>query len=644
MQDQHIPEEEIPQRDPQEGTSGQQKKHSPATNQAINDLNDFTTQLTSKKAGITVEYLASASREDIHTLKLECKTLYDLYEGKSKEITESDVTPDTWTALVNQKKGIETKAKQIDELLKTTRFNIATAHQISLHELYTKLQAEKEKVSSNFLLTATVDELQIKRSEYGSMYSDFLMKYANIKLEDLEPEEKDKVIAEKVWVETAYATIDHSLQTELTQRQTKSAGPDSMKQSSQEQNANLSNIEALKKEIESLRRKNATDKADAEERMRSLEQKVGNLNEKDEIEENPEDIIMIGDPAISTDAADQGAAGIKIGSIEIPVYTGNLEEWESFRDLFEFLVHKSKRLNKTVKFHQLRTHLKGQALDTIRGYQVTGTNYDAAWEDLKKRYDRTDELVDEYIRKFFEVRAIEHKATFSALRAIIDVTNQMLRALPNLGIIVKQWDAIVGLIVCSKLNEELRNDWKQKKGREKLKAITDLLDHLETKAIELQPSQGDRLSQIMKGDNRGRRPKRVVFQVSEQKPEEKRANDKKCLVCKGNHAIWNCYKLKNECAKVRTEIVKSLKLCFKCLLKHQVGLCDESECEYCKGPHHVLLCYKKENEEKRKQNSTQMNHQSNKPKWQPKPSTSKHADWDEEDWDAPETTKKSAKN
>lgn len=198
-----------------------------------------------------------------------------------------------------------------------------------------------------------------------------------------------------------------------------------------------------------------------------------------------------------------------------------MEEWEVFRDLFEHLVHNGKKISPTVKFYQLRTHLRGPALDTIRGYQVTGSNYEAAWTDIKKRYNRTDELIEEYIRKFFESRPIENRPNFIVLRKLIDSANQMIRALPNLGARVENWDPITNLIINSKLNEDLRSEWAQKKVRDKLKATTDLLNFLEENAFELQPKQSDRLSQRLKGENKGKFTQKRIFQLTPKKFEKK---------------------------------------------------------------------------------------------------------------------------
>lgn len=116
---------------------------------------------------------------------------------------------------------------------------------------------------------------------------------------------------------------------------------------------------------------------------------------------------------------------------------------------------------------------------------------------------------------------------------------------------------------------------------------------METKdwALELHPDQGERLSYMLRGEHK--RPPKRVFQITKEKL--------KCSVCGGPHRIWNCEKLKKECTKARTEIIKTLKMRFKCLLKHQMGMCQAEDCSYCGVPHNVFICYKKENATKNKE-------------------------------------------
>lgn len=135
----------------------------------------------------------------------------------------------------------------------------------------------------------------------------------------------------------------------------------------------------------------------------------------------------------------------------------------------------------------------------------------------------------------------------------------------------------------------------------------EFLNWLETRASELQPTHSDQFNRTLRkeprrGENRKHPQKRMIFQTNENNkepkstPENKSEKTKKCMLCGGNHKVTECFKFIRECAKARTEIVKTLKLCFKCLLKHQLGICDKEDCNYCGGPHNVMLCYRKENE------------------------------------------------
>lgn len=129
--------------------------------------------------------------------------------------------------------------------------------------------------------------------------------------------------------------------------------------------------------------------------------------------------------------------------------------------------------------------------------------------------------------------------------------------------------------------------------------VKELLEFLDTKAFELQPTEGDRLSKMLRGESSRSRfdsrknTQRKIFQVNEAKagksPPAKPAVQK-CPHCEGNHKLKDCFKLKKESAKVRSGIIKALKLCFKCLSKHGPGMCEQEECKYCGGPHNILIC------------------------------------------------------
>lgn len=378
----------------------------------------------------------------------------------------------------------------------------------------------------------------------------------------------------------------------------------------QEQTSHQTELQRLQRELKIIRDAAEKEKELAGKNVKEMEEKLAAANQRrDQSEAGPSGLntssqLMFNEDPITTAPRKKSdpVITLKLDTIELPYFNGDLTEWDSFKDYFTVLVHDNTTFSNILKFHQLRTHLKGAAYDTIKGYKIDGVNYESAWSDLKKRYDGKEDLIQEYIRKFLEEPAIVNRASFTKLRAIIDVTNQMIRALPSLGVVVDSWDPFITMIINSKLDDFTRFQWKEKEGRTSLN-VNQLIDFLEVRAIELQPSQGERLSQMLRTDNnrKDQRLPRRIFQINEQR-QEKSENRKECYLCKGPHRLWNCDKLKSECAKVRTDMLKSLKVCFKCLLKHQIGLCDQEDCAYCGGPHHILLCYKKENDAKWKHN------------------------------------------
>lgn len=369
-------------------------------------------------------------------------------------------------------------------------------------------------------------------------------------------------------------------------------------------------------------------KGDAEKQKKFLNQTLNEAIARVHTEQiDPEIVEPTNDP--SQENAFQ-MVPIKLETIQIPTFSGNLSEWISFKDIFITYIHNNPRLNNTLKFHQLRSKLRGQALDTVKGYQITGLNYHAAWQDLERRYDQTDELVQEYIRKFLEVPSIIGRANLPRLRTIVDATNQMIRALPSLGADVHNWGPFICLIITTKLDEETRMDWRKHIGLRTNTTVTELIAFMETRSREYQQSQGDKLSQMLRGNiqqgSSSRFPRRNLFAIEKKGPnkknlavkkmdsnkqvlavekkEEKKKTPKKCLVCQGDHWTWHCRKLRKECARVRREIIETFGGCVRCLVEHEAGACKLGACPYCGEDHNILLCRKREadNPERRNQN------------------------------------------
>lgn len=65
------------------------------------------------------------------------------------------------------------------------------------------------------------------------------------------------------------------------------------------------------------------------------------------------------------DQLDQPVVQLKFDRVELSTFSGDHTEWISFRDEFLQLVHTNKKISEVVKFHQLKTHPRGIALEAV---------------------------------------------------------------------------------------------------------------------------------------------------------------------------------------------------------------------------------------------------------------------------------------
>lgn len=66
----------------------------------------------------------------------------------------------------------------------------------------------------------------------------------------------------------------------------------------------------------------------------------------------------------------------RLPPIEIPKFDGNIQEWNSFFDLYKAMVHDNEHYSLAQKFSYLQLALGGPASDLIKGIPITEVNYE----------------------------------------------------------------------------------------------------------------------------------------------------------------------------------------------------------------------------------------------------------------------------
>nr|XP_012215470.1 PREDICTED: uncharacterized protein LOC105667914 isoform X2 [Linepithema humile] len=167
---------------------------------------------------------------------------------------------------------------------------------------------------------------------------------------------------------------------------------------------------------------------------------------------------------------------IRLPKINLPHFAGSYEDWYTYQDTFEKLIHNNNDITEIEKFHYLRSSLREKAAEIIKSIETTTDNYQEAWDSLKERFDNKRWIVQKHLRAIFEAPAV-NKENHTALRELLDAILKHVRALRALKLPTDSWDALLIYIIVSKLDAATTKAWETSPNSElpDLKKLTDFL-------------------------------------------------------------------------------------------------------------------------------------------------------------------------
>jgi len=265
--------------------------------------------------------------------------------------------------------------------------------------------------------------------------------------------------------------------------------------------------------------------------------------------------------------------------IEIPPFSGNYEEWESFRDRFTSLFIQNKDLSAFARMHFLASSLTGRALESIKNIPITADNFDIAWKTLVSRYENKRRLIKVHVSALYNLPNVNRESALE-LNELRDEANRAIASLKNLD---RSADDILSDIlvysVSQKLDNATRKAWKLKGGDDpKIPTYEDLDRFLASRARaleELAPHDATKLT----------RQQKITSATAS------KAANLSCPICKSAHFINKCPKFVEKSPSQRLEIVKQSSRCINCLsTKHTIQSCPSKySCRTCKKKHHSML-------------------------------------------------------
>lgn len=299
-----------------------------------------------------------------------------------------------------------------------------------------------------------------------------------------------------------------------------------------------------------------------------------------------------GSSAVST------CANVKLPRLELPKFSGELTQWQSFWDLFVAMVDDS-TLPAISKFTYLQSLLEGEAKSVIQGLSLTAINYTVACKLLKERFGKPERIIFAHIQALLGLsmpsKPQGSKCYVSALRKLQDDLLTHIRSLEALGVSGSEYGLFLTPVILSRLPSDIRLEW-SREGSGHESDLSWLMTFL-TKEIE----RRERSDSFKDVPTTGGTDNRSVREPEKRKQPPSSASALQafsetssvgCGFCNKPHASERCFKVLQLSPSERQEKVRSAELCFVCLKKGHISKGCKAKCVRCKGNHNVLLCFK----------------------------------------------------
>ena len=272
----------------------------------------------------------------------------------------------------------------------------------------------------------------------------------------------------------------------------------------------------------------------------------------------------------------------KLDKLKLPRFYGQVEEWQSYWEVFRSHVHDT-NLPTITKFTYLKMTLRGEAAKAIEGYSLVEANYSTVVERLIKRFGRNDLIIQTHIQSLLlDVSVVSQSSDLSKYISNLwnfnDTITAHIRSLEALGIQGEVVQIFLCPIILSKLPEPVRIEWFKKERPSG--NLTELLDFIDYYITTLSRTN------ILTRGTASARPK------EKQNSSVLHTNSKtsKCLHCQKDHSIETCKQFLDLSISDRITRVKMIKCCMRCLTKNHTYAKCKFTCSACTKNHHHLLC------------------------------------------------------
>ncbi|XP_046141752.1 uncharacterized protein LOC123987798 [Osmia bicornis bicornis] len=293
------------------------------------------------------------------------------------------------------------------------------------------------------------------------------------------------------------------------------------------------------------------------------------------------------DPKTSPPVGVSNSEGLP--KLHLPTASGDLEEWESFRDRFHAMIVGNKHLPQVSKLQYLLSCVTREPLDMMPNIAITDANFQIAWDLLTRRYENKRRLITAHVQSLLNLpRAVTESQT--ALSEVRARANMGIQALRNLGCAVDSWDAILVCLIVNCLDKHTRRAWELQLGNStEFQNVNELDNFLETRIRSLESIAISKTATITQQS--GSSNQKATHPRSAAPSHATTSYTPRCPLCQASHGLNQCPAFRAKPVAQRFEYVKQGKRCINCFSsQHGQRDCKSHfSCQKCHKRHHTLL-------------------------------------------------------
>ena len=291
---------------------------------------------------------------------------------------------------------------------------------------------------------------------------------------------------------------------------------------------------------------------------------------------------------------------VKLPTIKLNPFTGDVEEWSRFWEQFTNSIDQNPAVSQIDKHVFLRGYLEGEPKNLVDGISITADTYDVTKKILLSKYGDKNRIVQAHI-DFLENLTPARSATTESLNHTYVECNRRLQALRALGENVDNYGRILAPKILRAFPDDICRRWiiHTRRGNISEGDISGLMSFLSEEI------DGALITQKILGNTSNCTPPlptTAAFQISTRpKRHQKRERGKLepfCAFCEGRgHWAQDCRKVTTTTERI--EKLKQSSRCFLCLNRgHSIRDCGKkgrASCARCGKGHHQSICNNSEN-------------------------------------------------